>query len=301
MRRHVSLLSISVLAVALIACSTSDPAERTNESATDEDSTTERGTVDVSTVEQQLESLEGRLTGCIQSAAERGESPWGRIVVSFELTESGDVSRLEYPVNDAGEAAATCLERYLRAANLPAPSGGGVPFRRTYAFSAGGDFDTEGDGPDNTSSSASPKVFGDPVLLEPRYLVPLTVESPQAVDREDGSEPEGRPNLDIAAPVELAGPGELPKPAIESTFQLIAGTLRQCYTDALESTPGAEGEVVVRFTLQPDGSVTDADVSSGPFEADVGPCFVDTIRTTAFPPPNNGPVEVIKSLELTVQ
>lgn len=58
--------------------------------------------------------------------------------------------------------------------------------------------------------------------------------------------------------------------------------VRYCYERQLVQEPDLEGNLVVRFTIQPDGSVGAVDITSGMHDA-VDSCVVGRIRTWNFP------------------
>jgi TonB family protein len=57
-----------------------------------------------------------------------------------------------------------------------------------------------------------------------------------------------------------------------------------CYERELERTPELAGEVVVAFTINTDGTVSDVQVEHGSAPAPVATCATDTIRGLRWSP-----------------
>jgi TonB family protein len=66
---------------------------------------------------------------------------------------------------------------------------------------------------------------------------------------------------------------------------------RACYDKGLKDHPGIEGDLTVKFVIDPQGAVTDASVDSSKStinEPTVGACIVDIIKKIKFAPSKGG-------------
>jgi TonB family protein len=66
---------------------------------------------------------------------------------------------------------------------------------------------------------------------------------------------------------------------------------RVCFDKGLKDHPGIEGDLTVKFVIDPQGTVTDASVDSGKStinEPSVGSCVVDVIKKIKFAPSKGG-------------
>jgi TonB family protein len=66
---------------------------------------------------------------------------------------------------------------------------------------------------------------------------------------------------------------------------------RACYDKGLKDHPGIEGDLTVKFVIDPTGSVSDASVDSSKSsinEPTVGACIVDIIKKIKFAPSKGG-------------
>ena len=66
---------------------------------------------------------------------------------------------------------------------------------------------------------------------------------------------------------------------------------RDCYEKALKQIPGLKGDVVIHFTLKPNGAVKQAELNdekSTIREASVSSCVIDVIRAITFPRSSKG-------------
>jgi len=67
--------------------------------------------------------------------------------------------------------------------------------------------------------------------------------------------------------------------------------MRACYDAALKNNPGIQGDLVVGFVINPDGSVKSAEVNWKESELHVpelDSCAVDVLRSLKFPPSSRG-------------
>lgn len=79
-------------------------------------------------------------------------------------------------------------------------------------------------------------------------------------------------------------PGRTPAD-IKTIIQLRRDEARACYDKGLESHPGIEGDLTIKWTIDPQGNVTDAAVDTSRsqiLEPSVGQCVVDVIKKIKF-------------------
>lgn len=103
--------------------------------------------------------------------------------------------------------------------------------------------------------------------------------------------------LSFASPVQAAGEatvvGSLDKDVIRRVIQQHIGEVKRCYETELEKHPNLAGRVMVRFTIDPAGKVTESAIQESslnnpPSEG----CIRDAVRTWIFPKPQGGKVVV---------
>ena len=83
--------------------------------------------------------------------------------------------------------------------------------------------------------------------------------------------------------------GSLDKDVIRRIVRAQSGDVRECYQQGLARTAGTKGRVVIRFTIEPTGTVGAADVvSSDLTDRDVAPCIANAVRRWSFPNPPAG-------------
>jgi TonB family protein len=66
---------------------------------------------------------------------------------------------------------------------------------------------------------------------------------------------------------------------------------RACYDKGLKEHPGIEGDLTVKFVIDPQGTVTEASVDSSKStinEPSVGACVTDVIKKIKFAPSKGG-------------
>ncbi len=93
-----------------------------------------------------------------------------------------------------------------------------------------------------------------------------------------------------------AGPGHSQEPGrrvddIRTIIMARRDEARACYDKGLKDHPGIEGDLTVKFVIDPQGAVTDASVDSGKSsinEPGVGACIVDIIKKIKFAPSKGG-------------
>jgi TonB family protein len=93
-----------------------------------------------------------------------------------------------------------------------------------------------------------------------------------------------------------AGPGHSQEPGrrredIQTIVMSRRDEARACYDKGLKDHPGIEGDLTVKFVIDPQGAVTDASVDSSKStinEPTVGACVVDIIKKIKFAPSKGG-------------
>jgi TonB family protein len=93
-----------------------------------------------------------------------------------------------------------------------------------------------------------------------------------------------------------AGPGHSQEPGrrredIQTIVMSRRDEARACYDKGLKDHPGIEGDLTVKFVIDPQGAVTDASVDSSKStitEATVGSCVVEVIKKIKFAPSKGG-------------
>lgn len=91
----------------------------------------------------------------------------------------------------------------------------------------------------------------------------------------------------------LNSEGTLSKKAIARVVQSHLGEVRACYERYLSSRGSSTGQVVARWVIQLDGSVTSAAAASDTLgESRTTDCMLRSIRTWRFPKPDGGTVRV---------
>ncbi len=93
-----------------------------------------------------------------------------------------------------------------------------------------------------------------------------------------------------------AGPGHTQEPGrsrqdIQTIIMARRDEARACYDKGLKDHPGIEGDLTVKWTIDPTGKVTDASVDSSKStinEPGVGACIVEIIKKVSFAPSKGG-------------
>src|SRR4029079_8212408 len=93
-----------------------------------------------------------------------------------------------------------------------------------------------------------------------------------------------------------AGPGHTPEPGrkredIQTIIMARRDEARACYDKALKDHPGIEGDLTIKWTIDPQGAVTDIAVDttkSQILEASVGTCIIEIIKKIKFAPSAKG-------------
>ncbi|RLB62428.1 MAG: hypothetical protein DRI90_09110 [Deltaproteobacteria bacterium] len=109
--------------------------------------------------------------------------------------------------------------------------------------------------------------------------------------------PPARFGPSVAAPEDTTR--RLPPERVAHVVRLNRGRLRACYQRGLVRDATLAGRVVVRFAIDPDGSVTQTSASSSLGDADVVACIVQTFRGLTFPATEGGRIDVQYPLVLS--
>jgi TonB family protein len=92
------------------------------------------------------------------------------------------------------------------------------------------------------------------------------------------------------------GPGHVQEPGrkredIQTIVMAHRDEARACYDKGLKEHPGVEGDLTVKFVIDPQGAVNDASVDSSKSsinEPSIGACVVDIIKKIKFAPSKGG-------------
>lgn len=116
-----------------------------------------------------------------------------------------------------------------------------------------------------------------------------------------GSEPAAPATSEPAAPAASERPAPAPpsgeptdtrgKEQIQAIIAANRERVRACYVAALPKNPGIQGDLVIGFVINPDGSVKSAEVNTTESELHVpelDSCAVDVLKTLKFPASSRG-------------
>jgi TonB family protein len=97
-------------------------------------------------------------------------------------------------------------------------------------------------------------------------------------------QPPGKGNLDIQVLLdgELEMVGSMGKDAVRKVMKDNVTKLQFCYEKTLMMNPGIEGKVMAKFTIEPQGSVSD--VKCEGVHPDVEECVSKAVKELKFPP-----------------
>jgi hypothetical protein len=117
------------------------------------------------------------------------------------------------------------------------------------------------------------------------------------VSRFTGSHQAPAPQL---RPSDGLASGGLPVAAVRSTVHAHWRELRQCYEQGLASDPLLAGSATVRFVVQSDGQVEQANVADTALPSGVRGCIESVFRGLTFPHPESSPVNVAYPIEFAL-
>lgn len=99
----------------------------------------------------------------------------------------------------------------------------------------------------------------------------------------------------------LGGGGELDVDVVRRIMRAHDNVVRDCYTEALKSTPALVGRLRVDFTIEVDGAVANAKVGESTLKDDaVERCVVEAVGEWRFPKPKGGTLTVEYSYAFTI-
>ncbi|HVY29201.1 MAG TPA: AgmX/PglI C-terminal domain-containing protein [Polyangiaceae bacterium] len=85
----------------------------------------------------------------------------------------------------------------------------------------------------------------------------------------------------------------VPPPVVQHTVRDYFATFRRCYVSGLGRDPNLRGDVVVRFIIQPDGKVSQAENDDGNMPDDyVVACVLRAFRALSFPQAEGAPLTI---------
>ena len=94
-------------------------------------------------------------------------------------------------------------------------------------------------------------------------------------------------------PTEAFGTGTLEPAKIASTVKRRSGDARRCYEKALAHNPKLEGKIVMVFTIEEGGRVSEVSVKSDTLgDVALADCMKDTLGRWRFDSPEGGSVTV---------
>jgi hypothetical protein len=76
-----------------------------------------------------------------------------------------------------------------------------------------------------------------------------------------------------------------------------AGRLRACYEHGLAANPHLAGQVLVSFSIDDHGAVTDVDAHSDVIPGDVTSCIRDAFSSMTFAPPKSAPAKIVYPID----
>jgi hypothetical protein len=120
--------------------------------------------------------------------------------------------------------------------------------------------------------------------------------TPAAAPAPEASEPGSPPSSAAPAPADSAASDDAPEDT--RTMEVIAAVVkanrqkaRDCYEKGLKKTPTMKGDLVVHFTLKPNGKVKEAELNrerSTLSDPDVVKCVIEVIKSLEYPKSSKG-------------
>jgi len=100
-------------------------------------------------------------------------------------------------------------------------------------------------------------------------------------------------SLKLSKPSEAIGTGALSSDRIQRTVRRRQGALKSCYESELKKDPSLSGTIKVRWTIQPSGRVSSAQVIQNTMgSSSVGRCIASQIKRWRFDKPSGGDVTI---------
>ena len=98
-----------------------------------------------------------------------------------------------------------------------------------------------------------------------------------------------------AQPGELIVTGSLDKDLVEAVIKRNTNQLRYCYQRELTKKPTLAGDVTVKFTISPDGSVSAATVAATTLNnPNVESCLISRFTRFSYPMPKGGGIVIVE-------
>lgn len=168
--------------------------------------------------------------------------------------------------------------------------------RRAADLAAARDAERGGSPSEETPSAETPSESG----LVPPSSAPAAPSEPPSVPGPSAAPPS---SVGASATTEGTEPSEpetvprhtgtLDAVAIRGVIRDALPEIRFCFEWQLNAHPDLAGRVTMDFTIQPDGTVTNAGVLEDALHDDVVTrCFTHVMSNLRFPPPEGGPVAV---------
>jgi len=84
--------------------------------------------------------------------------------------------------------------------------------------------------------------------------------------------------------------GQISNDDVKKVMSAHIGKIQACYEDQLKANPKLAGRVIVKFTIEPKGNVSQADATG--VSAEVDKCIAAIVKTLKFPAPKGGAAHV---------
>jgi len=115
-----------------------------------------------------------------------------------------------------------------------------------------------------------------------------------------GPPPSAAPGIVTVEPIQVMG--KLPQDVVTRIVRASTARLRACYERELAQNPATQGKVVIRFEVEPKGSVaTIIDNGSDIKSQNVIQCVIAQVRRMSFPEPESGNVVATMTLRMAPQ
>lgn len=149
---------------------------------------------------------------------------------------------------------------------------------------------------DKTSGSAAGKLAGLAGLAKGNFEK-VAIASAQRMGAKAGAGYEsardakvvgqGTGAVDVSSNEATASEG-LTKDEVGRVIRQHLGEIRYCYESSLVAAPGLEGKLVVKFTINPGGAVSERSAKESSGEAKLDNCILDRLVRWKFPKPRGG-------------
>ena len=89
--------------------------------------------------------------------------------------------------------------------------------------------------------------------------------------------------------------GEIDSKAVKRILQRRGKMFQQCYETALKANSKLKGKIVIEFTINSRGKVSDASAVKDNVKGGVAKCVVSAMKRIRFPKPDDGEVTIQNS------